>query len=102
MIQRGFAGAVCRQERSAHLGGTGADVQDLAATARNGIGLLALHQPPGALGRQQRAVEVDGEYSPPRLKRKLEQRCDVEDAGVVDQDVQSVERVPGAGKKVVM
>ena len=52
---------------------------------------LRLHHLAGALGGQQRAVQVDREHPPPGLERKIQQRRNVKDAGIVDQDVKSIE-----------
>ncbi len=57
--------------------------------------ILGLHHAPGALGGQQGAVEVDCKHTPPGLEWKLQQRRDVKDASVVDQDIQAPERFDG-------
>ena len=51
---------------------------------------LPLHDLCRPLRREQRAIDVDTKHTPPRIEWEVEKRRDVENAGVVDQDVQTL------------
>src|SRR5271157_6460189 len=61
------------------------DVKDGAAAA------LPDHVPQAGTGRQEGPVEVHGQDLPPVSEREVDQRGDVLDTGVADQDVDAAE-----------
>jgi hypothetical protein len=77
--------AVDGDDRFAATSGLGGQVDDLAAAA------LLDHLLGAGLQHEQEALDIDGVDAPVALAGDLDNRREVEDAGVVDQDVEAAE-----------
>ena len=87
--------AVDGDERLAATSGLGGQVDDLAAAA------LLDHLLGAGLQHEQKALDIDGIDAPVALAGDLDNRREVEDAGVVDQDVEAAEMRYGGGDRRV-